>query len=395
MHIKKFTAKTVQEALKAVKDEFGNDAVILSTKKVKNSFNSFFVEIAAAVDYDLKAALSRVERMEQSHLAGYTSAGRVAGHDRDFQEELNTAVKETVPMPDHDLKKELASIRHGITELKTLYSSISNVGSNAGARQGGKRTFAYEQPLVPIYQKLASSGVDERLIDMFMQRICDDVKKGLSPKDALHNSIKNCIKTINPLKDDSGPKILTFIGPTGVGKTTTIAKIAANHAVLGRGRVTMLTLDTYRIAASEQLKTYGRIMGVNVEVIHNAKELKQSVNKHINDVILIDTAGRSQRDKKCIEELKGFLAIDAPMHTHLVLSIANKDETIYEALKTFGSIPVDSLIFTKLDETSSYGTMLNVAVAAKKPVAYLTIGQRVPEDIWLATSDKIARMICK
>lgn len=387
MHIKKFTAKTVQEALKAVKDEFGNDAVILSTKKVKNSFNSFFVEIAAAVDYDLRAALSRAEKTEHSQLVGYTSAGQGLGHNRDFQEELNTAVKETVPMPDNDLKKELASIRHGITELKTLYSSI--------AKGGAKRTFAYEQPLVPIYQKLASSGVDERLIDMIMQRICDDVKKGLNPKDALHNSIKNCVKTINPLKDDSGPKVLTFIGPTGVGKTTTIAKIAANHAVLGRGRVTMLTLDTYRIAASEQLKTYGRIMGVNVEVIHNAKELKQSVNKHINDVILIDTAGRSQRDRKCIEELKGFLAIDAPMHTHLVLSIANKDETIYEALKTFGSIPLDSLIFTKLDETSSYGTILNVAVAAKKPVAYLTIGQRVPEDIWLATSDKIARLICK
>lgn len=391
MHIKKFTAKTVQDALRAVKDEFGNDAVILSTKKVKNSLNSIFIEVAAAVDYELKEALSRADKAEHSKLAGYTSAGRGVGLDRDFKEELDAQVAETVPMPDNDLKNELASIRHGITELKTLYSSISN----AGARQGGRRTFAYEQPLVPIYQKLASSGVDERLIDMFMQRICDDVKKGLSPKDALLSSIKNCVKTINPLKDDSGPKVLTFIGPTGVGKTTTIAKIAANHAVLGRGRVTMLTLDTYRIAASEQLKTYGRIMGVNVEVIHNAKELKQSVNKHIDDVILIDTAGRSQRDKKCIEELKGFLAIDAPMHTHLVLSIANKDETIYEALKTFGSIPLDSLIFTKLDETSSYGTILNVAVAAKKPVAYLTIGQRVPEDIWLATSDKIARLICK
>ena len=184
-------------------------------------------------------------------------------------------------------------------------------------------------------------------------------------------------------------KTVALIGPTGVGKTTTIAKLAAHYALMRNKRVALLTVDTYRIAAVEQLKTYSQIIGLPVSVAYSHAEVPAFVEQYADyDLILIDTAGRSQHHVMQVGELKSLL--DAVLcETHLVLSASMKDKDMLEAAHRFSAARVDRLLFSKLDETSSYGTLLNVADRAGIPISYLTTGQKVPEDLEIADGKRL------
>lgn len=209
-------------------------------------------------------------------------------------------------------------------------------------------------------------------------------------------------QTVASLVHTSGPlwtrgeaqKRVSLIGATGVGKTTTIAKLAAEAITQSGARVALVTIDTYRIAAVEQLKVYGDIMGLPVEVVLSPDQLQEAFRRHRDkDLILIDTAGRSPRDNVRIEELKQFLGADSGVENCLVFSATTEERIQRRALKAFSALPLSRLIFTKLDEADRCGAMINMSVRSNLPLAYMTNGQQVPEDLLGAEPQLVAELV--
>lgn len=187
-----------------------------------------------------------------------------------------------------------------------------------------------------------------------------------------------------------------LIGPTGVGKTTTIAKLAAIKALWEHKRVLLLTSDTYRIAAVEQLKTYAKILGVPIEIIFDIASVPSIIEEHDNaEIILMDTAGRSQRDKKNMDMYVNLYNAFNPDAVHLVLAANMKYRDMLDVVEHIPDIPVSHLLFTKLDETVSYGSIFNIRQVMGCPVSFLTVGQNVPKDIETAEGLRIAELLMK
>ena len=196
--------------------------------------------------------------------------------------------------------------------------------------------------------------------------------------------------------DAAGGRKVMLLGPTGVGKTTTIAKLAAIKALWEHKKVLLLTSDTYRIAAVEQLKTYAKILGVPIEIIFDMAAIPGVVDEHENaDIILLDTAGRSQRDKKNMELFENLYNTFTPDAVHLVLAANMKYKDMLDVVEHIPNIPVSHLLFTKLDETVSYGSIFNIQQVMGCPVSFLTVGQNVPKDIETASGTRIAEFLMK
>ncbi|MEI6126315.1 MAG: flagellar biosynthesis protein FlhF, partial [Pseudomonadota bacterium] len=186
-------------------------------------------------------------------------------------------------------------------------------------------------------------------------------------------------------------KILAFIGPTGVGKTTTLAKIAAQFSADPHIKVKIVTMDTYRIAAVEQLKIYAKIMGLPVAVVSNKQELARELEAQDDtNLMLIDTAGRNYRDNEQIAELSTWLRSYKTIEAHLLLSATTSEEVLASTIQCFQKARVDRIIITKVDESIRQGHLYNLVVSSKIPVSYVTTGQRVPEDIMPATARNLS-----
>ncbi|HXI09791.1 MAG TPA: hypothetical protein VNK06_03215, partial [Thermodesulfobacteriota bacterium] len=251
-------------------------------------------------------------------------------------------------------------------------------------------------PATEIFTKLeeefTKNGIDRRLTQKVLMSAFRSVA-GANASDIgyLKSYMKQRVSEKISVKDPLASKgVVAFVGPAGVGKTTTVAKLAAMHAIKRKRKVALLTMDTYRIAAAEQLRVYGKVIGVPVEVAKTSKELASYINVHRDkDLILIDTAGRSARDEAQMKHLDEVARISPSMRFNLVLSSQTRDDSLYEAVRGFGRVPIDSLTFTKLDEGAVRGPIINTAILASRPVAFLTNGQRVPEDIEVATKDRL------
>lgn len=187
---------------------------------------------------------------------------------------------------------------------------------------------------------------------------------------------------------------IALVGPTGNGKTTTLAKIAANFLGNHSTSIGFITIDTYRIAAVEQLKVYGDIMNIPVEVVLSPEQLENALLKFRDkDLVLIDTAGRSPQDNLCIEELSSFLRPDLYIKKHLVLSAATRKTELFEAIQRFAVLGLDNAIITKIDECINIGILLDIQIREKIPFSYVTNGQRVPEDIIEADKSVLTQLI--
>lgn len=191
-----------------------------------------------------------------------------------------------------------------------------------------------------------------------------------------------------------GGKRVLFAGPTGVGKTTTIAKIAAGQSLWENQRVVLITADTYRIAAVEQLRTYAKILGIPIEIVADPKDMGGALKKHREaDLILLDTAGRSHYDGGRIDELHALYDAFSPDAVHLVMSANVKYRDMLDIIDRMGVVPLSALLFTKLDETSGYGTILNILRDFDLPLSFFTTGQNVPNDIEIARSDRFVELL--
>ncbi|CAM3903889.1 GTPase [Alicyclobacillus pomorum] len=189
-------------------------------------------------------------------------------------------------------------------------------------------------------------------------------------------------------------RVVALVGPTGVGKSTTIGKLAALHVLAGNRKVGLLTTDTYRIAAVDQLETYADILNIPLEVVYETSDIPGALERLADrDLILLDTAGRNFRVERHVEELRHWLQQISVDETYLVLALTSKTEDLDAIAAAFERVPVDKFLFTKLDETTTYGAILNLLYSYRKPLSYLTTGQNVPDDIEVASLEKILRLM--
>lgn len=365
MHIKKFTGRSAKEALAAVKAEFGGDALIMSSKRTPTGG----CEVVAAIDYDLSSPIDIDTRKATVRRQGLAAAARRGG--------LHAAEEGLARPCSRELEREIKELR----EVKELFRmAISTSNTPAGK--------LYDR----LEQELSSNGIDRRLARKILVNAFSGVSKDRAGdeaalKDYMRKRMMGKVRVTDPLASRS---VVAFVGPAGVGKTTTIAKLAAINALKRRRKTALLTMDTYRIAAAEQLKTYARIIGVPVEVAKGPQELASRISRHSDkELILIDTAGRSPKERAHMHELGEISRLRPETKFNLVLSSQTRDDALYDSIKGFGSSRIDSLSFTKLDEGGQYGPIVNALLHAGKPVAYLTTGQKVPEDIEAATRQRL------
>jgi len=355
MRIKSFTGPSVREALRLLKAEFGEDALILGNKRLSTGL----YEVVGAVDYDISAPAA----------ANRPDAGAPA------------SMRERRVQPPASLEKELRKELKELRELKDLCVSFVS-------RSGTPASEVFNR----LEENLVKSGVDRRLARKILTNTLSGVTKEKAAdimylKASMRKKVYERIKVADPAATGGA---VAFVGPSGVGKTTTIAKLAALHALRGRKKVALLTTDTCRIAAAEQLRVYGRLIGVPVEVARNAGELITHMSAHGDkDLLLVDTAGCGRKDASRMDELKTLADACPGMKFNLVLNSQARDESLYDSVRAFGALPIDSLSFTRLDEGESHGSILNAMVLAQKPVSYLSAGSRVPEDIETASRERL------
>ena len=352
MRIKKFTANNYSTALTEVKKELGEDALILSTRSIK----------------------------PPTIMAGQKEATRV---------EITAAVEYIGPVTASSVKFSDENEK-GDVELKSL---IFNLLSQSGQAQSlGLQSHQFDT-----YSRMVENGLDEKLAAKILQKTLEhnsqeNIDFGKEPVMNLMKKVVPCKGEID-LKAD-GPKIVAFVGPTGVGKTTTIAKIAAEYALRRGQKLVLVSLDTYRLGAIDQLRVYGEIMEVPFEVAGGKEDLRRIVDSHSDkDLILIDTTGRSHQDKDYSGELKEIFDDVGEVEIHLVLSVTAQEKLFAATYRQFSSIGVDRVLFTKLDEGLSFGSLFNFSVRNRLPISYFTSGQRVPEDLEVARPDRVISLI--
>lgn len=346
MQIKKFAADNINDALGLVKAEFGRDAVILSTKSLRGKG----VEVMAAADRTSSSGF----RVPSSELKPETR-----------NPELETELK----------------------ELKEMVGSLVSHVQKDEFFNGSKK-------LLELHKVMVSSGIDETLSFKFLQHLFKNVEDASVLVTTLKQFLIRQIPVGKITDNGHKPKVVMFVGPTGVGKTTTIAKLAAINSLQKGKKVALVTLDTYRIAAVEQLKVYAGIIGIPVHVADSPKEFTKIAGDIKGaDLILVDTAGRSHKDRAQMEELRHIHSRDISLETHLVLSATAKEKDTIDIVRRYKDMQIDRLLFTKLDETSTYGSIFNAAVTSGKPLSYFTTGQRVPDDIEAAVPERIVDLI--
>ena len=346
MQIKKYQAKTIKEAINRVKGVLGPEAMIVSTKKLGGNNDNLF-EIAAV------QGVNDIPTKEKNPFG-------------EVRSELMT-IKEMIYLLNHS---------HGIIEKVVM-----------------------DPALLLLYAKLIRNGVNDHYAGIFVERAGALKEPSPDHKDNLRvKTIKEIMKIIE-VKDpfetkDANQVIAAFIGTTGVGKTTTIAKLAAQLMLKAKKKVGLISIDNYRIGAMEQLKTYATILGIPCFPAFNRKDLLFALKRmQGKDVILVDTAGQSQYDRSRIEELKKMITPDLDISSHLLLSVPTTESEMNKAAINFDPIKYQSYIFTKIDEAERCGSIINQIMKINLPISYITSGQNVPEDIEEANKKNILKLI--
>ena len=361
------------------KDELGSDALILSIKSVKPKgfwrwFRRPYVEVTAALDDNKEqpGLTGNKELAEDKELAEFKSfLSGLSQKQREF--EAKTA--EALPKP----AERVLAVRSG--KGKAAAEPLKH-------REEQPETAEAAEPQVligqVIYEQLTENEVDDRLADQLVAELLES-GRDFSLEEGLNMVYRRLVKElsdIQPIRLENGrPRPVFFIGSTGVGKTTTIAKLASLFTLEKKCKVALITADTYRIAAVEQLRTYANILNIPIKVIYKEEEIAGCMEEFADyDLILIDTAGRSYQDTKHLQELKELLEKVEDKQVYLVLSLSTKNSDLKKTVAAYDFADF-SLIFTKLDETLAYGGILNLKQATGRPLSYVTTGQNVPEDI--------------
>jgi flagellar biosynthesis protein FlhF len=382
MEIKTYRAKTMQQALALVRRELGPDAAVLHTRELNGGLVSRLMfgrryEVAASAAVNVPSRLPpalqqsdasrETDRMPPVHLeADYRAQYRddfrhqVAGQLDELQAMVEKLCQRTAASPHHDLPESLFRVFTDMIEADvdeaTARSLIDRVRSG----------------------KLSGELADAAVVRARVAQLLEDE-----------------LRVTGPIATEPGQcRLVALVGPTGVGKTTTIAKLAANYRLREKRRVGLITVDTYRVAAVEQLRTYADIIDLPMEVVATPREMREAVVRmnHL-DLVLMDTAGRSPRDEIKIQELKSMLTEAKPDEVHLVLSSTAGAKALTGAAERFAEVGTTALLLTKLDEATGLGHLIGLARQCRLPVSYVTDGQNVPDDIQTAEPRQLARLM--
>lgn len=406
MIIKKYTAGTQEEALRLAKEELGQDAVIMNIKKTKpRGFQRFFhkpsVEITAAADdnvsYDNgEKMLEEIRRIQEKEREKEHAKEQLRSLIQDEEKESSQAIEEKLDNLQDMLKQQIIE--------KQDEEKEEEVPQESGVeKEKDRNEVCYEL----IKKQMLKNEVIEEYVDGVIEEIRSSMKKDSSLDTILASVYQKIILKLGQTRlielpssydeDKEGHcKYVFFIGPTGVGKTTTIAKIASSFQLKRKAKTALVTSDTYRIAAVEQLKTYGNIMGIPLKVIYSPDELKDSMAEFEDfDLVLIDTAGRSHKKKEQRDDIELLIQSVPPerREVYLVLSATTKYNDLVSITKIYHEITDYHIIFTKLDETDCIGNIFNVRLLTNAPLSYATWGQNVPEDIGVVNPQKIAKQL--
>lgn len=375
------------EVMKIIRAELGSDAVILNSKVIHTGgflglFKKRNIEVLAAIDPVIKDKVKPILKEKlKIPVPNHTIPLK-----EEKKEETETFLHTFVEKPNDELMKE-------ITQLKDILKNSTITNSGKG--------LALPIPIQEVQKNLLKQEIDNTITEELISSLVEKwyLKGAKATRDEVFLWAKEyLIKELAILSFGEilfNKKFVNIVGPTGVGKTTTLAKIAAECVLKYRKKVAFFTTDTYRIGAIEQLKTYANIINVPLEVCYNLDDFEKLASKYQEeyDIILVDTAGRNFRNQKYVEDLKKVIDYDKDMETLLVLSLTAKQADMEEIYNQFSLLEIDKFIFTKADETSSFGAMLNLMIKYKKGAAYLTTGQNVPDDMIAANPEAIVSRI--
>ena len=402
-----YQGESLKEAISVMKRELGDDCILIDHKvKKKGGFLGFFgqefYEVCGMSSDVAKPEKKKVKRQDDAPLLNFDFAGKIS--DRDINASITrelgqkpgglssityTPKKVTAPAPETGysvIKNEIDDMK---LKIDVLYNKILQNS------EGIKRK-VYPGRLDEMFKKMVDNDIHEsismEILDRLMARtnLYDNYEL---LKDFLIGEMSSRMKAADIFKQKGKkPEIFVFLGPTGVGKTTTLAKLCSEFAIRKSRKIALFTIDTYRIAAAEQLKLYADIIDIPIVIVSGKEEFREALDRHSGcDLIFMDTAGRSQYDVEKLEELKSIVG-DAQYKKILLISASTKFDDMLDIVGNFKKISIDSIIFTKVDETKKFGTMFNLLYKNDIPVSYITMGQKVPEDIRLMESEAIAKM---
>ncbi|PIE59698.1 MAG: flagellar biosynthesis protein FlhF [Desulfobulbus propionicus] len=421
MQVRVFEAEDMASGLKKVKQTFGPDALILSTKKIRRGkmgmLSKPYLEITAAIDNRApELPVAKPDAIKKNYLQAKEIHGAASSdltYEKLFQQSFSHDGRRDKPgqkdRENEQLKQEINELKHTLSDLTGHISTI---------KEQMARSIQASEPVSMPYiepeyfrnelsenhaslKPLLAKGLDHSTAAKVMATMEGTgnlvEQPGNSGRDAIMQAAIARLITTEKILCEPGSRQqrLSLIGPTGAGKTTTIAKLAANYLQQYGGKVAFLTIDTYRIAAVEQLKVYAEIMKLPLKVVLKPEEIEHTLQEFADyDLILIDTAGRSPKNTNEINDLQYFFRPSFGIEHHLLLSASTRDGVLIDTINRFSILPISSFIFSKIDECDQLGVILNIHQrSSMTPVSFLTNGQRVPEDITAPNPAEIAQLI--
>ena len=361
MQIKKFTAKTLKEAIAEMKMDFGEEAIVLSTKVIdsfNNGIDQKLFEITAGLDEE-----ESIEKHEQS---------REQAKVQDFQTEM----------------KKLTEKIYGVPNTEKITANVKNRPPSENMSN---------EDIKEIRKQLLDKDLKLDIVDTVIEKIAQysPFVDNDNREDYLLSTLGSMIPTSDfELSKQSKPKVISLVGPTGVGKTTCIAKLAVISKILHNLDIGLISIDTYRLGALDQLKIFSEISNIDFLVAYEPNDITKFMKKFKNkDIVFIDTVGRSQNNTKLLTAINDFLKKVKVDETYLVLNSTSDYKVMLDVAKKFKILNYDAFVFSKLDEAFSFGNIVNLVNEINIPIKYLTNGQVIPDDIIAADSEFIANMV--
>ena len=354
----KYCASTIEEATALIRNSLGADAMIVSTDRLKGEDGRIFFEICAVPGDKRVRQQGRVPQVKSSSAE-------------------STAFDQ--------IQQELRTIKEMMGVMKTAHAPMEGLMKNPAA--------------MGLYVRMMNQGIEERLINDILTKADiltgDDMLTTTQVKKRVATALMGMLDVADPFAcRDKKQVVAAFVGTTGVGKTTTIAKIAARLMVERQRSVGLISIDTYRIGAMEQLKNYADILGIPCFQAFTPSDLLLALGRlRSRDVVLVDTAGRSQYDMARLDGLKKMIGEHAAIDTHLLLSVGHTPAELKQTVSSFRPLNFKTYIFTKLDEARMMGNIINQTAACNVPISYITSGQNVPEDIEQANKRKLLTLL--
>lgn len=394
----------MKEALLQIKADLGEDAVILKTTQLPRPLfgmgSGDTIEVTAAIDDDVlplrpkPITLSRKSEAYErpkpltTRTPVITAAPWMIGREKSASA---SPIRDTVVIPaigSQDVVR-MNELKDEIRELREIVKSALL-----------KTEPAQEMSPENRWDCLCKKMIDAEVAPSTARDLIAAIRMKYEVADALVdetflNAVQEYFPTAGPIGYEKNTRrIVAFVGPTGAGKTTTIAKLVAHSVLKGKRKVSIITADTYRIAAIDQMKSFADIVNVELQVVFSPSEVPEALAACANDdIVFVDTAGRSQKNKEHMDELEQFLGQLAPHEVHLVVSATTKDSDLKDIVTRYHALGADRLLFTKLDETNKLGNILNIVNTSRMPVSFFTTGQSVPDDIELVKAPRFIQRL--